>query len=103
VLINLNKLIPKHLNFSRYEKSLFKVWVLNNLYIVLTRPEDIEMVLTNPKLQKKSKEYLVLQESIMGQGIFSIDDIKKWKSNRSVLIRLDNYRIPNMKKKLNIN
>jgi len=68
--------------FSRYEKSLFKVWVLNNLYIVLTRPEDIEMVLTNPQLQKKSKEYLVLQESIMGQGIFSIDDIKKWKSNR---------------------
>jgi len=50
--------------------------------MVLTRPEDIEMVLTNPKLQKKSKEYLVLQESIMGQGIFSIDDIKKWKSNR---------------------
>jgi len=67
---------------SRYEKSLFKVWVLNNLYIVLTRPEDIELVLTNPKLQKKAKEYLVLQESIMGQGIFSIDDIKKWKSNR---------------------
>jgi len=70
------------IGFYRYEKSLFKVWVLNNLYIVLTRPEDIEMVLTNPKLQKKSKEYLVLQESIMGQGIFSIDDIKKWKSNR---------------------
>lgn len=67
---------------SRYEKSLFKVWVLNNLYIVLTRPEDIELVLTNPKLQKKAKEYLVLQESIMGQGIFSIDDIKKWKNNR---------------------
>jgi len=67
---------------SRYEKSSFKVWVLNNLYIVLTRPEDIELVLTNPKLQKKAKEYLVLQESIMGQGIFSIDDIKKWKSNR---------------------
>jgi len=55
---------------------------------VLTQPEDIELVLTNPKLQKKSKEYLVLQESIMGQGIFSIDDIKKWKNNRLVNILL---------------
>jgi len=58
---------------------------------VLTRPEDIEIVLTDPKLQKKSKEYLVLQESIMGQGIFSIDDIKKWKNNRQVFIHLDRY------------
>jgi len=49
---------------------------------VLTQPEDIELVLTHPKLQKKAKEYLVLQESIMGQGIFSIDDIKKWKNHR---------------------
>jgi len=49
---------------------------------VLTQPEDIELVLTNSKLQKKAKEYSVLQESIMGQGIFSIDDMKKWKTHR---------------------
>jgi len=49
---------------------------------MLTQPEDIEFVLTHPSLQRKSKEYMVLQESIMGQGIFSIDDIKKWKNNR---------------------
>lgn len=66
----------------RYEKTSFKMWIVNRLYIVLTQPEDIEYVLTNPKLQKKSNEYVVLTESVMGQGIFSIEDIKKWKSNR---------------------
>lgn len=70
------------MNDYRFEKSMFKAWVFNHLYIAITQPEDIEFVLTNQKLQKKSKEYLVLQESIMGQGIFSIDDIKKWKHNR---------------------
>ncbi|KAF0770087.1 cytochrome P450 4C1-like [Aphis craccivora] len=88
------KLISSGLKeYKKYEKSLFKVWVLNNLYIVLTRPEDIELVLTNPKLQKKAKEYLVLQESIMGQGIFSIDDIKKWKSNRKMVSGGFNFKI----------
>jgi len=52
------------------------------LYIVLTRPEDIELVISNPKFLRKSKDYMVLQESIMGQGIFSIDNIEKWKNNR---------------------
>lgn len=68
--------------YFRYEKSLFKLWFCNNLYIVITKPEDVELVFNNPKLQKKSKEYLVLQESIMGQGLFTINDIKKWKNNR---------------------
>jgi cytochrome P450 family 4 len=49
---------------------------------VLTQPEEIEFVLTNPKLIKKAAEYKVLRESIMGQGIFSIEDTKKWKHNR---------------------
>ncbi|XP_025192993.1 cytochrome P450 4C1 isoform X5 [Melanaphis sacchari] len=70
-----------------YEKSLFKGWLLNNLYIVLTRPEDIEFVLTSPKFLRKSKEYNVLQQSIMGQGIFTTDDIKKWKVNRKLLAK----------------
>lgn len=66
----------------RNEKSLFKCWLVNNLYIVLTRPEDIELVLSNPKFLQKGKEYSVLQESIMGQGIFSIEDVNKWKNHR---------------------
>lgn len=66
----------------RYDKSMFKVWLLHRLYIVLTQPENIEFLLTNPKLQKKSEEYSILNESIMGQGIFSNNNIKKWKNNR---------------------
>jgi len=69
-------------NCYRYEKHIAKFWLFNNLYIVLTRLEDIELVLSNPKFLRKSKDYMVLQESIMGQGIFSIDDIGKWKNNR---------------------
>lgn len=68
--------------YFRYEQSIFKFWICNNLYIVITRPEDIEFVLNNPKLLLKSKEYKVAEESIMGQGIFSISDIDKWKKNR---------------------
>lgn len=61
---------------------MFKFWICNNLYIVITKPEDIEFVLNCPKLLLKSREYKVIQESIMGQGIFSINDLDKWKINR---------------------
>ncbi|VVC25919.1 Cytochrome P450,Cytochrome P450, E-class, group IV [Cinara cedri] len=71
--------------YRMYEKSLFKVWLFDRLLIVLTQPEDIEFVFTNPKLQKKSKEYSILRESIMGQGIFTNDDIQKWKNNRKMV------------------
>lgn len=66
----------------RYEKSLFKVWVLDNLYICLTKPEDVETVLTNSNLFKKSKEYKVVSESILGDGIFSNTNFDEWKKNR---------------------
>ncbi|KAF0767926.1 cytochrome P450 4C1-like [Aphis craccivora] len=49
--------------------------------------EDIELVLSNQTFLRKSKDYIVLQESIMGQGIFSIDDIEKWKNNRKIVVR----------------
>lgn len=29
-----------------------------------------------------ANDYKVLNESIMSEGIFTIDDIKKWKNNR---------------------
>lgn len=58
------------------------MWILNNLYIFITQPEDIEFVLNNPKLQLKSKEYKAIQESAFGQGIFSNDDIDKWRKHR---------------------
>ncbi|XP_025192988.1 cytochrome P450 4C1 isoform X3 [Melanaphis sacchari] len=73
--------------YRMYEKFIIKFWLFNNLYIVLTRLEDIKLVLSNPKCLRKSKDYMVLQESIMGQGIFSIDDIEKWKNNRKIVIR----------------
>jgi len=65
---------------------MFKAWLFNKLYIVLTRPEDIEFILASPKFLKKSTEYRVLQQSIMGQGIFTIEDINKWKINRYPII-----------------
>ncbi|XP_025418931.1 cytochrome P450 4C1-like isoform X2 [Sipha flava] len=61
------------------------MWVGPKLCIVITRPIDIEFVMTNPKLNKKSVEYSILRESIMGQGIFSINDTIKWKYNRKMV------------------
>ncbi|XP_050429236.1 cytochrome P450 4C1-like isoform X2 [Adelges cooleyi] len=71
--------------FREYEKSLFKVWVLDNLYICLTKPEDVETVLTNSNLFKKSKEYKVVSESILGDGIFSNTNFDEWKKNRKLV------------------
>lgn len=68
--------------YFRYEQSMFKFWIFNNLYIIVTQPEDIKFVLNNPKLLLKSKEYKVVQDNVGGQGIFSINDIHKWKENR---------------------
>ncbi|XP_026805956.1 cytochrome P450 4C1-like [Rhopalosiphum maidis] len=79
--------------YRTYEKSIFKAWLLNKLYIILTRPEDVEFVLTNPKFLRKSKEYKVMQQSIMGQGIFTIDDIKKWKVNRKLLTKGFSFKL----------
>lgn len=58
------------------------MWLFNRLFIFITRPEDIEFVVNNPKLKKKSSEYKVLKESVGGDGIFGTNDLKKWKNNR---------------------
>ncbi|XP_022172371.1 cytochrome P450 4C1-like isoform X2 [Myzus persicae] len=79
--------------YQAYEKSLFKAWLLNKLYIILTRPEDIEFVLTSPKFLRKAKEYMVMQQSIMGQGIFTIDDINKWKVNRKLMTKGFSFKL----------
>ncbi|XP_050542875.1 cytochrome P450 4C1-like isoform X2 [Daktulosphaira vitifoliae] len=79
--------------YKIYEKTTIKTWIFNYLYVFLTNAEDIEEVITNPKFKRKSREYLVLQESIMGQGIFSIDNINQWKSNRKMVIAGFNYTI----------
>lgn len=61
---------------------MFKFWICNTLYIVITQPKDIEFVLNNSKLLLKGKEYNVVQDSVGGLGIFATDDIDKWKKNR---------------------
>nr|QRY28565.1 cytochrome P450 CYP4CH2v2 [Sitobion avenae] len=79
--------------YRTYEKSMFKAWLFNKLYIVLTRPEDIEFILASPKFLKKSTEYRVLQQSIMGQGIFTIEDINKWKINRKLMTKGFSFKL----------
>jgi len=49
---------------------------------MLTQPEDIEFILTHPKLQRKAKGYAIYRESVLGEGIFANDDVEKWKKNR---------------------
>jgi len=71
--------------YRTYEKSLFKGRIFNHVFIFLTQPEDIEFVLNNPKLRLKSREYSIIQQSIMGEGIFTISDMNKWKHNRKMV------------------
>ncbi|XP_050545533.1 cytochrome P450 4c21-like isoform X2 [Daktulosphaira vitifoliae] len=79
--------------FRRFGKSTFKIWILDNLYIFPTKPEDIEIILNNTMLFKKSNDYLVLKESIMSQGIFSSEKYHKWKTNRKMVATGFNFSI----------
>ncbi|XP_050436889.1 cytochrome P450 4c21-like isoform X2 [Adelges cooleyi] len=80
------KLLMNIYNISRkYENSLYKSWIFDRLYIFLNKPEDVEAVLTNPDLFKKSKEYDVINESIMGDGIFTTKIYPEWKKNRKLV------------------
>lgn len=76
-----NQHIIIHIVFNcfRYEKSLWKLRIFNHLFITLTRPEDIEKVLKNPKCLKKSQFYSVFQ---VFNGIFSNNNLDEWKHNR---------------------
>ncbi|XP_050436772.1 cytochrome P450 4C1-like isoform X2 [Adelges cooleyi] len=76
------------LNFfkCRYGKSLFKVWILDDLIVSVTKPEEIGQVLTNTKLFKRSKHYSVFHESFsIGKGIFFTDNFDEWKHNRKLV------------------
>ncbi|XP_050444370.1 cytochrome P450 4c21-like isoform X2 [Adelges cooleyi] len=69
----------------KYENTLFKGWILNHLCIFSKNPEVVQAVLTNPNLFKKPKEYNVLNESIMGDGISSSKIFHEWKMNRKLV------------------
>lgn len=61
------------------------MWLFDHLVIVLTKPEDIEKVLKNPRLLKRSKEYSVFEEF---KGIHSNNNIDEWKHNRYLVLKL---------------
>ncbi|XP_012281710.1 cytochrome P450 4C1 [Orussus abietinus] len=55
---------------TRTYESPFRFWLGPRLFVVLTRPEDIEVVLNNPKAQYKDRTYRFL-EPFIGKGLIT--------------------------------
>ncbi|XP_050444449.1 cytochrome P450 4C1-like [Adelges cooleyi] len=69
----------------KYKNTLSKLWMLDHLLIFPKNPEEIEAVVTNPDMFLKPKEYNMLNESILGDGIFSNKKFDEWKKNRKMV------------------
>ncbi|XP_050444378.1 cytochrome P450 4C1-like isoform X3 [Adelges cooleyi] len=80
------KLLKNILKIGRkFENTLFKAWILDQLYVFPGNPEEIEAILTNPNMFNKAKLYNVASESIMGDGLFTNRVFDEWKNNRKLV------------------
>ncbi|RZC35055.1 cytochrome P450 4C1, partial [Asbolus verrucosus] len=72
-------------------KSPWKFWVGRSLYIVLTKPEDIEIVF-NQALEKPRAYKLT--EPVLKEGLFT-GPVAKWRRHRKVILKTFNLNILN--------
>ncbi|XP_050433546.1 cytochrome P450 4C1-like isoform X3 [Adelges cooleyi] len=80
------KLLKNILKVGRkYQNTLCKAWILDQLYVFPGNPEEIEAILTNPNMFNKAKLYNVASESIMGDGLFTNRVFDEWKNNRKLV------------------
>ncbi|XP_050542515.1 cytochrome P450 4c3-like isoform X2 [Daktulosphaira vitifoliae] len=56
--------------------------MLNHLFVYIFDPEEIKEVLNNPEIFKKSKDYVIIKDSIFGNGLFTEQDITLWRKYR---------------------
>ncbi|RZF39244.1 hypothetical protein LSTR_LSTR010338 [Laodelphax striatellus] len=73
------------MNFvNGYHGAPCRIWVLSELCVILTKPKDIEVVLGNVKIFKKSDHYAMMKR-LMGQGLFTADDFGVWRRHRKII------------------
>ncbi|XP_039275212.1 cytochrome P450 4V2 isoform X1 [Nilaparvata lugens] len=73
------------MNFvNSHEGEPCRIWLLNELCVILTKPKDIEVVLGNVKIFKKSGHYAMMKR-LMGQGLFTADDFAVWRRHRKII------------------
>ncbi|CAH0393419.1 unnamed protein product [Bemisia tabaci] len=71
----------------------FAVWIVDRVYVVLVKPEDLALTLGSPHFISKSTEYTIMQSSIMGQGLFSVTDVNEWRKNRKLITPAFHFQI----------
>ncbi|XP_017300262.2 cytochrome P450 4C1-like [Diaphorina citri] len=67
---------------EKYEAP-FKFWVGHELYIIVSKPEDLQIVLNNTKTLEKGPAYKFFLNTV-GTGLFSAP-VEKWRRNRKVI------------------
>ncbi|GAB0086064.1 hypothetical protein DMENIID0001_000500 [Sergentomyia squamirostris] len=71
--------------------SPIKVWLGPNMYIVLTKPEHVEIILSAPECFSRSSDYNFLKPAL-GDGLLSLD-ASKWKLHRKLINSTFNLKI----------
>lgn len=67
---------------TKYEAP-FRIWIGPELYIIVSSPEDLQVVLNNTKTLEKGPAYKFFLNTV-GTGLFSAP-VEKWKRNRKVI------------------
>ncbi|KAG8249438.1 hypothetical protein J6590_019726 [Homalodisca vitripennis] len=75
---------------SRYE-SPFRIWIGPILLIVVSRPDDLQIVLNSSKTLEKDPLYRFFRNTV-GTGLFSAP-VDKWKRNRRAITPAFNTRL----------
>ncbi|XP_044262031.1 cytochrome P450 4C1-like [Tribolium madens] len=84
-------IIDNVIHLIKKYKSPWKIWLGRQLYIVVTGPEDIEIVLNKALEKAESYQYL---SSLLQEGLF-IGPVEKWKRHRKVV--LSTFSMPILK------
>ncbi|XP_037918316.1 cytochrome P450 4d2-like isoform X2 [Hermetia illucens] len=79
------------LEASKLYDGLSRIWIGNKLTVMMTRPKDLEMVLSSTKHIKKSVLYDFLN-SWLGQGLLTSTG-SKWHSRRKVITPAFHFKI----------
>ena len=79
------------LNNKRKFGSLYRVWVLQQLAVFSSNPEDIEVILSSPQHITKNNLYELL-ENWLGTGLL-MSTGKKWHSRRKIITPTFHFKI----------
>ncbi|GLV46747.1 Cytochrome P450 4c3 [Carabus blaptoides fortunei] len=68
-----------------------RVWLGNRLFVFISKPQDLEIILNNSKSMEKENLYK-FAEAVVGKGLFTAS-VEKWKRHRKIIMPTFNQKI----------